>query len=145
MLMARKNVAAPAAGPHDHENQNNITIEFSNRPVVYHAKLTRGSSGIYVLHSPDSHLSFIEGYDFRGPFPRGQLAQWDTSPNGVLEDFSVVMPQDTSWAEDNVNVYKSGNLLIRRGLIDGNNSPSGIGVIFERCFVFAEAKHVFIL
>jgi hypothetical protein len=56
--------------------------------------------------------------------------QWDKSNDGVLEDFSVVNPPG-SWPEDNVNVYQSTGLQIRRGLVDGNNSPSGVGVIFD--------------
>jgi hypothetical protein len=83
-----------------------------------------------VLESPESHLSFIEGHDFRGPFPRGQVVQWDKSSKGVLEDFSVINPP-TSWPEDNVNIYQSVDMTIRRGHIDGNNSPSGVGVIFD--------------
>lgn len=56
-----------------------------------------------------SSLSQLEGHDFRGPFPRGQLAQWDASDNGVLDGFSVVNGH-ASWPEDNVNVYKSKNV-----------------------------------
>jgi hypothetical protein len=37
---------------------------------------------------PHSRLSMIEGHDQRGPFPRGQLVQWNTSSDGLLEDFS---------------------------------------------------------
>lgn len=48
--------------------------------------------------------------------------QWNASDNGVLEDFSVENPPE-SWPEDNVNVYKSLSATIRRGLVDGNNSP----------------------
>src|SRR5262249_52203122 len=36
-----------------------------------------------------------------------------------------------SWPEDNVNVYQTLDATIRRGLVDGNNSPSGVGVIFD--------------
>ncbi len=93
-------------------------------------RLTRGSSGIYLVECPDSQLSFLEGHDFRGPFPRGQLVQWDKSNNGLLADFPVINPPG-SWPEDNVNIYQSSNVTVRRGFIDGNNSPSGVGVIFD--------------
>jgi len=75
-------------------------------------------------------LSQIEGYDFRGPFPRGQLVQFNASDGGLLDGFSVVNGH-TSWTEDNVNIYKSKNVVVRNGFIDGNNSPSGVGVIFD--------------
>ncbi|MFY0539433.1 hypothetical protein [Nannocystis pusilla] len=45
----------------------------------------------------------------------------------MLEDFSVINPQASSWPEDNVNIYQSVDVEIRRGMIDGNNSPSGWG------------------
>jgi hypothetical protein len=122
--------AAPASGQNPSDEVNNISGHASARPTVTGARLTRGSSGIYLVESPDSQLSFIEGHDFRGPFPRGQLVQWDKSNGGSLADFSVVNPA-TSWPEDNVNVYQSTNVSVRRGFIDGNNSPSGVGVIFD--------------
>jgi len=37
----------------------------------------------------------------------------------------------SSWPEDNVSVYRSSNVSVRRGLISGNNSSSGVGVMFE--------------
>ena len=35
------------------------------------------------------------------------------------------------WTEDNVSIYRSENCVVRRGLLDGNNSPTGVGVMFE--------------
>jgi hypothetical protein len=125
-----EHTGAPPAGPNASDGLNDINGYQSARVHITHARLTRGSSGIYLVESPASRLGFIEGHDFRGPFPRGQLVQWDTSNDGVLEDFSVVNTKN-SWTEDNVNVYKSTGLQIRRGLVDGNNSPSGVGVIFD--------------
>ncbi len=124
-----EHTGAPPTGANASE-ENNITCYQSARATIAHVRLTRGSTGIYLISCPESKLSFIEGHDIRGPFPRGQLVQWDKSDDGLLEDFSVINPQ-TSWPEDNVNVYQSNNLTIRRGLIDGNNSPSGVGVIFD--------------
>lgn len=57
--------------------------------------------------------------------------QFDKSSDGVLEDFSCINPPDSSWPEDNVSVYRSSNVTVRRGLLSGNNSPSGVGVMFE--------------
>lgn len=125
-----EHTGAPASGANASEDLNDINGTGSARVHITNARVTRGSSGIYLVESPASHLSFIEGHDFRGPFPRGQLVQWDKSNDGILEDFSVVNTSD-SWTEDNVNVYKSTGLQIRRGLVDGNNSPSGVGVIFD--------------
>lgn len=121
---------APVMGANSSSDLLNVSCYQSARLTVKGARLTRGSSGIYLQSCPDSRLSFIEGHDFRGPFPRGQLVQWNASDSGLLEDFSVENPPG-SWPEDNVNVYKSLNVTVRRGLVDGNNSPSGVGVIFD--------------
>lgn len=122
--------SAPASGANASSSHNNIECNGSPGLRVQNAKLEQGSSGIYLVNCDDSHLQFIEGHDFRGPFPRGQLVQWNSSDRGMLEDFSCVNPPG-SWPEDNVNVYKSNDATIRRGFIDGNNSPSGVGVIFD--------------
>ena len=112
-------------------SENNINCQYSEGLRIRNARLTGGSSGVYVLNSPHAHLSYIEGYNFQGPFPRGQLAQFNKSPNCILEDFSAINDPDISWPEDNVSIYYSDNCVVRRGLLDGNNSRSGVGVMFE--------------
>ena len=114
--------------------ENNIDCFSSNGVIIKNARLKRGSSGIYMLESPNAHLSFIEGYDFRGPFPRGQLVQFNQSPSCILEDFSAIHNPDPaiSWPEDNVSVYQSDHCVIQRGLLDGNNSVHGVAVMFEQ-------------
>jgi hypothetical protein len=125
-----EHTGAPESGENDSDSLNNIDGHSSEAPVISRVRLKQGSSGIYLVQCPNSQLSFVEGYDFRGPFPRGQLVQWNDSDGGKLEDFSVVNPPG-SWPEDNVNVYQTLGVEIRRGHIDGNNSPSGVGVIFD--------------
>ncbi len=128
--VAIEHTGAPASGENPNDGLINLSCFDSARLGVTEVRLVRGSTGAYVLQCPDARLSRIEGHDFRGPFPRGQLAQFDKSDGAILEDFSVVNPPE-SWPEDNVNVYQSSGVEIRRGLIDGNNSPSGVGVIFD--------------
>lgn len=111
--------------------ENNIDCYRVDGLRVRNVRLTGGSTGIYVLESEHVHLSRIEGYDFRGPFPRGQLVQFNMSPHCILEDFSAINDPAVAWTEDNVSVYDSDNCVIRRGLLDGNNSPSGVGANFE--------------
>lgn len=123
-------LGVPPSGPGKNSAWVNLSIINSPGARVERARLTRGASGVYLQNSPGSVLRWLEGYDFRGPFPRGQLVQWNGSDDGLLEDFSVISTVD-SWPEDNVNAYKSKNITVRRGLVDGNNSPSGVGVIFD--------------
>lgn len=122
---------APKAGKLASDSWNNIDCFRSRGLRVSNVRLTRGSSGIYLNLCPGSRLSFIEGHDQRGPLPRGQLVQWNNSNNGVLQDFSNETSLQTSWPEDNVNVYQSRNVVIRRGLIDGNNAPNGDAVLID--------------
>ena len=122
-----------SGSPLSSENESNIECEFSSGIIIKNARLTGGSSGIYLLGSPNAHLSFIEGYNFRGPIPRGQLAQFNSSPSCILEDFSAINDSSpgASWPEDIISVYRSDNCVIQRGLLDGNNSETGVGVMFE--------------
>ncbi len=122
---------APAQGQNPSENLNNIEGYGSSGVVINRVRLEKGSSGIYLIECSGAHLSFVEGHDFRGPFPRGQVVQFNRSHDAVLEDFSSECPASTSWTEDNVSVFQSSNVTVRRGLVDGNNSPSGVGVMFE--------------
>lgn len=124
------NVGAPERGAAANPNQSNIVVYDSPRVTVRHARLARGSTGIYVQASVGSRLSDIEGHDFRGPFPRGQLVQWNGSDDGSLEGFSV-LSDDRSWPEDNVNAYRSHGIVIRDGLVEGNNSRTGVAVLFD--------------
>ncbi len=121
----------PATGANSSDQQNNIDCYDSANLTVSTARLTGGSSGIFMLQCTGSRLSFIEGHDQRGPFPRGQLVQWDKSNNGRLTDFSNETSLTQSWPEDNVNVYKTRNIKIQRGLLDGNNAPTGDGVMVD--------------
>ena len=115
-------------------SENNINCKNSNNVIISHARLRGGSSGIYILDSNSPNFSFIEGYDFRGPKPRGQLVQFNKSPNCVLEDFSAIHDPDPaiSWPEDIVSVYQSAGCVVQRGLVDGNNSTHGVGIMFEQ-------------
>ncbi len=125
-----EHTGAPVSGANDSEERNDIDVHESPRLTVTGARLARGSSGIYLQDSPGSELRDIEGHDFRGPFPRGQLVQWNRSGDATLDGFSCVNPPG-SWPEDVVNVFDSTNVTIRNGLVDGDDSPSGVGVIFD--------------
>jgi len=124
------NTGAPAKGANATES-NNIAGESTSALTIANVKLVSGSSGIYLNGCPGAKLAFVEGHDFRGPFPRGQLVQFDKSNDSTLEDFSCENPPDSSWPEDIVSVYRSSNVVLRRGLVDGNNSTSGVGIMFE--------------
>ena len=72
------------------------------------------SSGVYLLSCPGAHVSRVEGHNMRGPMPRGQCLQFDKSNNSLLEDFSCEN-DNSSFTEDNINVFESNNVTVRRG------------------------------
>src|SRR3712207_2633657 len=91
-----------------------------------------GASGIYIQNSPNAVITNIEGYNFHGPFPRGQLVQIaSNSDNSKVSGFYVYNDLKNSRTEDVVNVFHSNNVTIENGLIDGCNSPTGAAVLYE--------------
>lgn len=123
--------SAPAAGQNPNSNMNNIELASTSDAIIRRVRLRDGSSGIYAVSSHRVRFSFIEGYNHRGPFPRGQVVQFNQCTSPVLEDFSCVNQGNVAWTEDNVNCYGCTTPAVRRGFIRGNNSPSGQGVIVE--------------
>jgi hypothetical protein len=125
-----RNIGAPATGANESIEFNNVTGMDCPGLSVSRARLTRGSSGVYMERCANAVLSQIEGHDFRGPFPRGQLVRFQNSGGGRLTDFSVINPE-TAWTENNVHVSSSPDVYVARGLIDGNNSHEAHGVLFS--------------
>ncbi|MEP2281009.1 right-handed parallel beta-helix repeat-containing protein [Maribacter sp.] len=122
---------APSSGPLPDATRNCIEGLYTENLVITHVKVEDGSTGIRLDQCDASVLTYIEGHNMRGPFPRGQLVQYDKCIGGLLENFSVINDRDVAWTEDNISIYKSAGQQIKKGLIVGNNSPSGVGVMFE--------------
>jgi hypothetical protein len=117
--------------PETNSGYNNIELANSPHATIHGVSLHDGSSGIYLAQSPGAQIDHVDGYNFRGPFPRGQLVQFNESPDSALTNFYVHNDPNNSFVEDNVNVYNSRNVHIENGVIDGNNSVSGAATQFE--------------
>ena len=129
------NTAAPPHGPHagpHAADRNNIVITGGKDLRATGLFLSRGSSGIYLFKAVRPQIRELEGFDFRGPFPRGQLVQFNQCVDPLLDTFSVVNPGNTAWTEDVVSSYDSTDPVIRNGYIEGVNSPTGDGVMIEK-------------
>ncbi len=98
---------------------------------VDHATFRNTGSGVATGQSPGTVLSNIEGYNMQGPFPGGQLVQFGESDGSSLTNFYVDNDPKISHPEDDISVYNSRNVTISRGVLDGDNSPSGVGVMVE--------------
>lgn len=121
---------APEAGPLERET-NAVSIMRSPDCLVRRIYLRDCSTGVYATDSPHLRIEHITGENQRGPFPRGMLVQFNRSANSMLEDFFATNDVRISNTEDNVSIFFSDNCVIRRGCIDGNNSPSGVCVMFQ--------------
>ncbi len=125
------NEGAPETGAERTPDHYGISAFEADDLSVTNATFHDTSTGVLIQYSPGAELENIEGYDMRGPFPRGQLVQMGQSPDSSLNNFYVHNDPNVAWTEDNISIYYSDNVTVSNGVIDGNNSPSGQGVIFE--------------
>ncbi|WP_405248347.1 DUF5018 domain-containing protein [Cellulophaga sp. Asnod2-G02] len=126
-----KYINAPAKGPLPDAERNCIDGFNSKDLIINQVRVEDGSTGVRMNQCDNSKITFLEGYNMRGPYPRGQLVQYDKCDGGLLENFSVINDREIAWTEDNISIYKSGGQEIKKGLIIGNNSPYGVGILFE--------------
>lgn len=111
---------------------NNIHINRSSQVEVDTAYLIKGEAGIYVKRSPGTKLKNVHCEDIRGPHPRGQCVMFDNgSHNSTLTNFYAKQFLDTSTGHDNISAYDSDDIRIFNGLVDGNWSVNGVGVIAD--------------
>jgi hypothetical protein len=110
---------------------NNIEIVRSADVTIRDVTVREGSTGIYLAQSPRAEIAHVDGYDFHGPYPRGQFVQFDHSPDSTLKNFYTRSAAGESHVEDNVSVYASPRVRVENGVIDGNSSRSGVGVMVE--------------
>ena len=130
--------SSPPSGNQDEtsDNINNILVADSPNVTVHNATLRGGSDGLNLMNSPGANISHVDGYDIHGPDPevygwRGSFVEFNMSGNSTLTDFYVLNNAATSASGDNVAVYNSPNVTISNGVIDGNNSTAGVGIMFE--------------
>ena len=116
------NDTAPASDIDPHQNDN-IACFSSSGLHVTNARLIGGSDNMRIYRCADLHLQYIEGHNVRngGGVSGGLFASLNDS-SGVLEDFSTENDPVVSASGDNINLYNSANIIVRRGLVDGNNS-----------------------
>ena len=109
---------------------DNILGQSSTGVTISRVRLDGGSTGVELANCPRALVEHVSARNNRGPFPRGQCVQFTHSDGALLQDFGC-FNDNTSWTEDNVNIWRSSNVTVRRGVVDGNNSPTGVGVMFE--------------
>jgi hypothetical protein len=113
-------------------NTSNLAVHGQNSANVTMTRVRVDRGGIYLLDCDTAVLSNIEGHDINMAFPRGQLVQFNSCLNPTLSDFSCINTPGQMWTEDNISVFQSPGATISNGHIDGNNSPTGVGIMFEQ-------------
>ena len=110
---------------------NNVHGTYSADVVMHRVRVEGGSTGIGLHACPRARLSAIVGLNVLGPFPRGQCVQFSRSHGASLDQFLCRNEANRAWTEDSISIWRSAGVTVSNGLVDGNNSPSGVGVIFE--------------
>lgn len=90
-----------------------------------------GSKGLSIKYSDGAILNNIVAKNVRGPYPAGQCVQVGLSDNVSLTNFYCLNEEEASWPEDSISFWRSIDGYLAHGLIDGNNSLTGICLMFE--------------
>lgn len=143
-------LAAPTTGPHCERNNNSLStaecwggkgkpansrlglyLSNSSNAIINNISSFQSSSAVYALNSNNIKLSKVRCLDMRGPLPRGQCVQFNATHNSSIDTFYAKNIYNQSYSEDNINAYYSNNIVVKNGLIDGNWSIHGIGIIAD--------------
>lgn len=101
------------SGPLPEHHNYNINGISSSGARISNVKVVGGSTGVLLTGCDGAHVSNLVALNMRGPYPRGQCFQCDGSDNVILEDFHC-KSDNTSWTEDNLSLYRSSNVTVRR-------------------------------
>ncbi len=128
---------------HDTGPRLSISLYKCSDVLIQGNRLERGASGVYALESTGVKVigNYVE--DVQGPFPRGQLAQFDkvTGEGNCISENYGINQAGRSTPEDMINIYKSEGtekspILIEKNFLCGDpekgsedKSKSGSGIM----------------
>ena len=121
----------PSRNPFGGYDCSNIKIYHSPDLYMNNVYVENGSRGISLVNCTGSYLTGISAFNVRGPFPGGQCVQFSKSHDSTLINFHCYNDLDIAWPEDSISAYRSSNVMIADGVVDGSNAPTGICVMFE--------------
>ncbi len=105
---------------------SNIKCNNSGGLWVEGTKVTGGARGIELQGCNDATLQTIEGHQISGDHEAngsGNFVQWLNSSRGVIQDFYLTNPNvslDQGGTNgDGVSAYKSTNIKVSNGVVDG--------------------------
>ena len=110
---------------------SNIKIVKSDDVTINNVQTENGSRGISLIKSSSPKLTNVVAKNPRGQQPAGQCFQLNQSDDGLLENFYCYSDYDVAWNGDSISMWRSSNVVMRNGVVDGNNAPNGICVMYE--------------
>ncbi len=127
------NAGAPAKRAASSSSQININLDGASNVIIRRVTASRGSSGVYLHRCNGVSISDLEGYDFRGPMPRGQLVQFNQCFGPLsLDRFFYDGVQGQGFEEDILNCYASPGVKISNGVIAfAGDGTHGVGIMIE--------------
>lgn len=120
---------SPTTGPGTITSYN-IHAQDANNLTIGNVELYDGSTGILAERCDDLHVYTINGFNFRGPAPRGEFIALDTCTSPTIEDFYNKQDPTIGWNDSNIYCKNCSDVTIRRGCLDGSNGTEGAGVYF---------------
>ena len=121
----------PTRTPFSGYDCTNIKVVQSSNVKISNVHTENGSRGISLGSSPSPTLTNVVAKNPRGQQPAGQCFQLNQSDDGLLENFYCYSDYDIAWNGDSVSMWRSSNVVVRNGVVDGNNAGNGICVMFE--------------
>lgn len=110
---------------------NNIWILKSSNVLLNTVYVEKGESGIFAEQTDNLEIQNLHCRDIRGPYWRGQCVQVFKSHGAKISNFYAQQFLESSSGHDNFNAYESDHVVVSNGLIDGNWSRNGVGVIAD--------------
>ena len=123
--------ACPTRKPFSGYDCSNIKIYYADDVKMDNVYVENGSRGISMVSCPGAQLEGIYAKNVRGPFPAGQCVQLGYSDGSTLNNFTCLNELEIAWPEDSISLYRSSDIEVTNGVVEGSNAPTGICVMFE--------------
>ena len=90
-----------------------------------------GSRGISLRECHGAQVTEFVAKNARGPFPGGSGIQFEYSDDVVIDTWYNYNDIEIAWPEDSMSAYRSNNLVMKNGVVEGSNAPTGWCLMFE--------------
>ena len=116
----------------------NICGYDSDGVTIRDAIMSGGSDSIWVKNCNHLTVSNWASYNIHGPFPRGHCIQTAYCKDVLIENFICKNQWMHSYTGDTMNLWRTTRLTVSNGVILGENSNTGTGLMFEESDILEE-------